>query len=658
MAEERNEEVEQSQQKEEDEEDDERNEEEEEEKQSKQKEEDEKEEGKTEAEESDVDEGSNVEIEQENGDREGNDGNFNESQLDDNLIEKENKMFEESEKDCATSEENIHNVHEMHIKVAQRENVSDLEVNEKKKESTDDDAVKNNALDVACKTAFKVISSLEDNVKGKSLNALVLELQKEANKVDNSMKMLSRPESITEEKPEDTDENTRTMKIDEGTSMSENESSPPSPSLLESTESDEKEKSEEIADATEESIIIPDSEEEESEKETLPEEANPLKEKSTPAKEDPARVEVKTLETNSNTTVIVGVSEDSLHEKSAPSQTEVDPGREAEAPGTNPDRGTADVAEEPVPDYYTLICLHVETFKISNSPEISLTQVGVTTALNNSGHTKEELLLPVRPAELSTTLASYRLEGDLLRALHMTEAAGGQLEFRAAFTTREEGEEPLLCLQEDAALARLAAFLARFEQVVLLTIDSADAALVLAKLARAPGGGAAVARVARVATWGSTLEACWRLLGPRYDRAQDLEDFYSAHCGEVSGYVSALHVANFLRKAVKRLCLHYFRTPAALGQPNKLVARNTFIRALSQAAGVVVEEPGRVQAGPLAAEVASSFRPAVSSRIGMEAMDTVDLSSGSEVYSPELLQAGGVLEDWDGGNGHGGPVQR
>jgi len=294
--------------------------------------------------------------------------------------------------------------------------------------------------------------------------------------------------------------------------------------------------------------------------------------------------------------------------------------------------------EESMPDYYTLLCLHVETFKISSSPDISLSQVGVTTALNNSGHTKEELLLPVRPAELATTLASYKLEGDLLRALHMTEAEGGELEFRAAFTTREEGEEPLLCLQEEAALTRLAAFIARFEHVVLLTIDSADTALVLAKLARVPGGAAAVARVARVATWGSTLEACWRLLGPRYDRAQDLEDFYTGHCGEVSGYVSALHVANFLRKAVKRLCLHYFRTPAAAAQPNKLVARNAFIRALSSAAGPLPEEPGTVQAGPLAAEVASSFRPAVSSRIGMEAMDTVDLSTGSEVYTPDILE--------------------
>ena len=27
---------------------------------------------------------------------------------------------------------------------------------------------------------------------------------------------------------------------------------------------------------------------------------------------------------------------------------------------------------------------------------------------------------------------------------------------------------------------------------------------------------------------------------------QDLEDFYTAHCGDITGYISALHVANFL----------------------------------------------------------------------------------------------------------------
>ena len=30
---------------------------------------------------------------------------------------------------------------------------------------------------------------------------------------------------------------------------------------------------------------------------------------------------------------------------------------------------------------------------------------------------------------------------------------------------------------------------------------------------------------------------------------QDLEDFYTAHCGDITGYISALHVANFLRFA-------------------------------------------------------------------------------------------------------------
>ena len=77
---------------------------------------------------------------------------------------------------------------------------------------------------------------------------------------------------------------------------------------------------------------------------------------------------------------------------------------------------------------------------------------------------------------------------------------------------------------------------------------------------------------------------------------QDLEDFYTAHCGDITGYISALHVANFLRfariqnrmtflnsnnqdvklprKAVKKLCLNYFRTPTAAKHPNKYILWN------------------------------------------------------------------------------------
>ena len=40
-----------------------------------------------------------------------------------------------------------------------------------------------------------------------------------------------------------------------------------------------------------------------------------------------------------------------------------------------------------------------------------------------------------------------RLEGDLLRSLHMTEEEGGRLEFRAQFTARQEGVQPLWCIE-------------------------------------------------------------------------------------------------------------------------------------------------------------------------------------------------------------------
>ena len=94
-------------------------------------------------------------------------------------------------------------------------------------------------------------------------------------------------------------------------------------------------------------------------------------------------------------------------------------------------------------------------------------QIGVTTALNNSGHTKEEMLIPVKPSGLAglskirkklnhnlyhrlkvdiehnfsytvllDCLNEYKMEGNLMQALHMTETEGIGLEFRGQFTTR------------------------------------------------------------------------------------------------------------------------------------------------------------------------------------------------------------------------------
>ena len=93
-------------------------------------------------------------------------------------------------------------------------------------------------------------------------------------------------------------------------------------------------------------------------------------------------------------------------------------------------------------------------------------QIGITTALNNTGHTKEEMLIPVKPSGLAglskirkklnynlnnrlnvdielfsyavllDCLNEYKMEGNLMQALHMTETDGIGLEFRGQFTTR------------------------------------------------------------------------------------------------------------------------------------------------------------------------------------------------------------------------------
>ena len=39
---------------------------------------------------------------------------------------------------------------------------------------------------------------------------------------------------------------------------------------------------------------------------------------------------------------------------------------------------------------------------------------------------------------------------------------------------------------------------------------------------------------------------------------KDLEDFYTTHCSQVAtGYISALHVANFLSRAVRMFSMHW-----------------------------------------------------------------------------------------------------
>ena len=123
--------------------------------------------------------------------------------------------------------------------------------------------------------------------------------------------------------------------------------------------------------------------------------------------------------------------------------------------------------------------------------------------------------------------------------------------------------------------------------MVLLTVDSTDASIVLDKLSKLNVNSIfpnPVPNIVRMSTWSLVLQCCHTLLGPRYDQTQDLEDFYTEQCGNLSGYITALDVANCLRKAVKKLWLdiNYLATNEACSLSNERTARNSFIQALSK----------------------------------------------------------------------------
>ena len=104
-----------------------------------------------------------------------------------------------------------------------------------------------------------------------------------------------------------------------------------------------------------------------------------------------------------------------------------------------------------------LVCIHIETFRMSNEPGVEITQVGCTlTELKYvPGQVERNYFRPVKPAKLENYLTNYKLEGDLLRALHMTEAEGGRFEYRTQFEARRSGAAALYCSGEREAMVDL-----------------------------------------------------------------------------------------------------------------------------------------------------------------------------------------------------------
>ena len=284
---------------------------------------------------------------------------------------------------------------------------------------------------------------------------------------------------------------------------------------------------------------------------------------------------------------------------------------------------------------YTLVCVHIETFRVSNDPSISLSQVGCTTALNTGEKEKETFFQPVKPSRLEHFLGNYKMEGDLLKALHMTDE-NGRFQFRAQFEIKRKEKNKVYAISEKEALGELTKYLDSFENVILFAVDEETLEIILGKLAQFRQEKALP--VAGFTTWPKVLEHCQNFAGKNISEEEsDLEDFYSQHCGRVAGYITALDVANFLRKSVKKLGAEYARK-FGLNNPQKRFSRNDFINEIVEDIdNIRTNTAGKIELNkPLTVEVYSSFRPAVSTTIGIEQMDTIELSSGDESEDSDI----------------------
>ena len=180
----------------------------------------------------------------------------------------------------------------------------------------------------------------------------------------------------------------------------------------------------------------------------------------------------------------------------------------------------------------------------------------------------------------------------------------------------------------------------QFENVVLVGVDR-DTVLTLLRTVNEDGS----VPVKGFITWGDVLTLSSGYIGPDvFQSDSDLEDFYTEHCGPVSGYINTLDVSNFLRRSIEKLLSEYFKKLRQTEPDMKLTWHEVF-KGIIQA-GITSPENRTgdltsLDKTQLSVEVYSSFRPAVSTKISMEKMDTVQLSSGGESEDSDI----GVIQE-------------
>ena len=119
--------------------------------------------------------------------------------------------------------------------------------------------------------------------------------------------------------------------------------------------------------------------------------------------------------------------------------------------------------------------------------------------------------------------------------------------------------------------------------------------------------------------------------GFKVNSEMDLEDFYSANYKDVTGYISALDVAKFLSSSIKRL-YHHCEKQYDNNVKGRRLAREDFFENIKEKVENMksAKVTAAVTGGDMSVEVFSSFRPEVSTKIGLEYMETLSLDSSDD----------------------------
>ena len=108
-----------------------------------------------------------------------------------------------------------------------------------------------------------------------------------------------------------------------------------------------------------------------------------------------------------------------------------------------------------------MVFFHLEYLRFSSSPDFHLTQLAAV----SPGH--EPVFIPVLPSVLPYILDNYKVEGDLLQALTMTEEDNA---FLFGPTVLVEGAPRVTCVSETVALQKFIEYLETVGPNIILVV--------------------------------------------------------------------------------------------------------------------------------------------------------------------------------------------